>query len=87
MTKQENRESFNYKNLMNSAWKHMRTPGSTSNNSRNGMDLLLSLTYFRMVQYNCKMNIAATPSRSMGIRSSHSMKVQYQLQLTWRSSP
>ncbi|RDX93409.1 hypothetical protein CR513_24337, partial [Mucuna pruriens] len=30
MTKRDNRESSNYKNLMNSAWKHMRTPGSTS---------------------------------------------------------
>ncbi|RDX96578.1 Gag-Pol polyprotein, partial [Mucuna pruriens] len=37
MTKQENRESSNYKNLMNSAWKHMRTPGSTRKKSRNFM--------------------------------------------------
>ncbi|RDY02637.1 hypothetical protein CR513_13879, partial [Mucuna pruriens] len=29
-----------------------------------------------MVYYNCKMNIAAAPSKSMGIRLSHSMKVQ-----------
>ncbi|RDX71691.1 hypothetical protein CR513_48926, partial [Mucuna pruriens] len=39
-----------------------------------GTALLLSLTYFPMVQYNCKMNTAAAPSRSMGIRSSHSTK-------------
>ncbi|RDY13055.1 Retrovirus-related Pol polyprotein, partial [Mucuna pruriens] len=45
-----------------------------------GTDILLSLTYFPMVEYNCKMSIAATPFRSMGIRSSHSLKVQHQLQ-------
>ncbi|RDY02636.1 Gag-Pol polyprotein, partial [Mucuna pruriens] len=37
MTKRESDENFNYKNLTNSAWKHMKTPRYTSKNSRNFM--------------------------------------------------
>ncbi|RDX73510.1 hypothetical protein CR513_46885, partial [Mucuna pruriens] len=73
MTKQGSNENSSCKNCTNSAWKPMRTLGSTNPKERVPSRPESISVQFTFKAYR-RMNTLAAPSRSMGIRLSYSMK-------------
>ncbi|RDX71166.1 hypothetical protein CR513_49528, partial [Mucuna pruriens] len=49
MTKRESEENSNYRNLTNSAWKHMKTPGYTSKKFHVGQKVLLFNSRLKLI--------------------------------------